>query len=442
MIEQILRVLAANLTNTYMLRRKIKKLHSDQLIDCLEELLCHVDIHIADCCFKEADLLMHLGKRLAHALKRISPIGNKYDLYAKKFLRRRCKWLEAQGMYLQSADKLKKNCLKLENQIKANSRSTATNDDSVCRADLTSELGALCLDAALAYANAGLHHQALRFTKKARKTFQSQHDQHNIRAAIFNEASLLYDQGHCLDSNRLCFSLLTDFDTISDKEIMAKTLLQLANNSEYLANSRETQELYSKALGAYHSLKDYKKQAEITHRLGWLLKRDEYFEAALRCLKASYLIRVELERRRSLMQQNYLKAKVYLGLGLIKQAGRSFAITLALAEQISENSYLTLARFGFYKTRGRLPINLRSAMTATSVDDNADNRLYGVSGGFRKTGREGYSLCPYTSGRNRELSNKEKRCFSNLINDLVFCAGATDSIESVYFRKQQQAFRN
>ncbi|MGM9999093.1 MAG: hypothetical protein ACI38Q_06845 [Candidatus Bruticola sp.] len=442
MIEQILCVLAANLENIFNLRREIKKLHPDQLTDCLEELLCHVDIHIADRCLKEADRLMRLGKRLACALQRLCPGTDKYTTYAKKFLRRRCKWLEAQGLYLQSAEKLQKVCSKLELQIKAIGRRSKKRPSSTVEEELRNEWGALCLDTALAYAHASRCSQALRFTKKARKIFQSQQDQHNTRAAIFNEASLLYDKGCCLDSTQLCFSLLTNFDAISDKEILAKTLLQLANNSEQLGSSKDTQSMYSRALGVYHTLKDYKKQAEISHRLGWLLKKDEHFEAAMRCLKASYFIRVEIERRRSLMLQNYLKAKVYMGLGRIKQAGRSFALTLALAEQISDSSYLTLARFGFYKTRGKLPINLRSAMTASSIDNTDDDKLGCVPCGFRKVSREGYSLPPYTTGQNRELSIKEKRCFRSLINDLVFCAGATDSIESVYFRKQQQAFSN
>lgn len=446
-IEKILRHLAVNLDNKFLLRRTIKNLDTANLRDCLEELLCHVDIHIAERCFKEADALLRLGKRLTYALHSKETSSTHFFEYTEKLMRRRCKWLDAQGLYIHSAKHLNMACRKYQKLPKSK------RDDSV--------LGALCLDAALAYAGAGKTSQALRLARKAQKLFSQQNDTYNELTAKFNEASLLYDVGKYIDSNRACaLIILTLSPYISkeqsphsetfkkthlvedDRELMAKTILQLANNLEFCGDSPdETAKTYSQAFKAYYGLSNYKKQAEIAYRIGWLLKKSDRFEAALQYLKAAFIIRMASERKKTLMRQSFIRGKYLLSLGLYKRARLCFIISLFLSEQLQDSSYLTMSRFGFYKTGKGLGLNLRSAMTASALEARKPWSIKISPGGFRHYASDGYALPPYPETQNKGMSFKDKRSLINLINDLTFCAGAADSAEAPYYRAQQRAFR-
>ena len=437
MIEKILGNLAANLENKHTLRRIIKKLDSALLRDCLEEILCHVDIHMAEGCFPEADILLRLGKRLTYVLRQRQAIENRFDEYAEKFLRKRCQWLEAQGLYVHSAKHWSIACRKYQKLPKKD------RQDSI--------LASLCLDAALAYAGAGKTAQALRLARKANKLFDDQNDQPNALIARFNEASLLYDEGKYADSDLTCVSIMFALATpeaegsrkitFSDPTLAAKTLLQMANNSEYYGETEDSSRLYGQALKLYYHTADYKKQAEITYRMGWLLKKSDRFETALQYLKASFVIRMLTERKKALLRQTYLKAKIFWSLGLTQRAQRGFVIALFLAEQLNNNTYLTLNRYGFYKAGQGLGINLRSAMTATPLEAHKPWTMVNIPGGFRHYASDGYALPAYPAKKNSKMSFKDKRSLINLINDLTFCAGATDSVETPYYRAQQRAFR-
>ncbi len=437
MIETILHNLAAHLENKLLLRRVVKSLDAAALRDCLEEILCHVDIHIAECCFKEADILLRLGKRLAYALRRRAVSENHFDKYSERFMRKRCQWLEAQGLYIHSAKHWEIACRKYQKLPKKE------RDDSI--------LAALCLDAALAYAGAGKTSQALRLTRKANKLFGNQNDQPNALAARFNEASLLYDEGKYSDSDLTCVSIMFALATpetqssrkisFSDPALAAKTLLQMANNSEISGETEDSSRLYGQALKMYYHTADYKKQAEITYRIGWLLKKSDRFETALQYLKASFIIRMLTERKRALLRQAYLKARLFWSLGLPHRAQRGFVIALFLAEQLNDSTYLTLTRYGFYKAGQGLGINLRSAMTATALEAHKPWTMVNIPGGFRRYASDGYALPAYPTKKNNNMSFKDKRSLINLINDLTFCAGAADSAEAPYYRAQQRAFR-
>lgn len=437
MIENILRNLIANLGNKYILRGIIKSLDVASLKDCLEDILCHIDIHIAEHCFKEADILLRLGKRLAYALRQRDKVNNHLDKYAESFMRKRCHWLEAQGLFLHSAKHWGAACRKYQNLPKKK------RDDSV--------LAALCLDAALAYAGAGKTSQALRLTRKANKLFDNQNDQSNALAARFNEASLLYDEGQYSESDLTCVSIMFSLATpeiedsrkiaFSDPTLAAKTLLQMANNSEFSGDAEDSSRLYGQALKMYYHTADYKKQAEITYRIGWLLKKSDRFETALQYLKASFIIRMLTERKKALLRQAYLKARAFWGLGMTQRAQRGFVIALFLAEQLSDSAYLTLTRYGFYKAGYGLGLNLRSAMTATALEAHKPWTMVNIPGGFRHYSSDGYALPAYPNRKNDGISFKDKRSLLNLINDLTFCAGAADSAEVPYYRAQQRAFR-
>ena len=437
MIDNILRNLAANLENKYILRGIVKSLDVASLKDCLEDILCHIDIHIAERCFKEADILFRLGKRLAYALRQRDKIDNHFDKYAERFMRKRCHWLEAQGLFLHSAKRWGTACRQYQKLPKKK------RDDSV--------LAALCLDAALAYAGAGKTSQALRLTRKANKLFDNQNDRSNALAARVNEASLLYDEGQYAESDLTCVSIMFSLATpevegsrkitFSDPALAAKTLLQMANNSEFSSDAEDSSRLYGQALKMYYHIADYKKQAEITYRIGWLLKKSNRFETALQYLKASFIIRMLTERKKALLRQTYLKARAFWGLGMTQRAQRGFVIALFLAEQLSDSSYLTLTRYGFYKAGNGLGLNLRSAMTATALEAHKPWTMVNIPGGFRHYSSDGYALPAYPSRKSSGISFKDKRSLLNLINDLTFCAGAADSTEAPYYRAQQRAFR-
>ena len=437
MIENTLRNLAANLENKYILRAIVKNLDIASLKDCLEEILCHIDIHIAERCFKEADTLLRLGKRLAYALRRRDQKTGSFNDYAKKFMRKRCQWLEAQGLFIHSANHWVKACRRYQKLPKKE------RDNSV--------LAAMYLDAALAYAGAGKTSKALSLTIKANKLFERCHDQSNALITRFNIASLLYDKGQYSDSDFACVSIIFSLAapeaegsrkaTFSDPTLAAKTLLQMANNSEFSGNAEDSSRLYGQALKMYYQTADYKKQAEITYRMGWLLKKSDRFETALQYFKASFIIRMLTERKKALLRQAYLKARIFWSLGLQHRAQRGFVIALFLAEQLNDSSYLTLNRYGFYKAGQGLGLNLRSAMTATAMEAHKPWTMVNIPGGFRHYASDGYALPAYPAKKNGGISFKDKRNLINLINDLTFCAGATDSTETPYYRAQQRAFR-
>ncbi len=437
MIENTLRNLAANLENKYILRAIVKSLDIASLKDCLEEILCHIDIHIAERCFKEADILLRLGKRLAYALRRRDKETNSFDNYAEKFMRKRCQWLEAQGLFIHSAQRWGIACRRYK-KLPKNKR-----DNSV--------LAAMYLDAALAYAGAGKTSKALQLTVKANKLFEKYPDQPNALIARFNLASLLYDKGRYSDSDFICTSIMFSLAVpeaegsskiaFSDPALAAKAFLQMANNSEFSSDAEDSSRLYGQALKMYYHTGDYKKQAEITYRIGWLLKKSDRFETALQYLKTSFIIRMLTERKKALLRQAYLKARIFLSLGLQHRAQRGFVIALFLAEQLNDSSYLTLNRYGFYKAGQGLGLNLRSAMTATALEAHKPWTMVNIPGGFRHYASDGYALPAYPARKNGGISFKDKRSLINLINDLTFCAGATDSTETPYYRAQQRAFR-
>lgn len=437
MIDNILRNLAANLENKYILRAIVKSLDIASLNDCLEDLLCHIDIHIAEHCFKEADILLRMGKRLAYALRQRDKETDSFNNYAEKFRRKRCQWLEAQGLFIHSANRWGVACRRYQKLPKQK------RDKSI--------LAAMYLDAALAYAGAGKTSKALHLTIKANKLFENCNDQSNTLATRFNIASLLYDKGRYSDSDFICTSIMLSLVApeaegsskmaFSDPALAAKTLLQMANNSEFSGDAEDSSRLYGQALKMYYHTADYKKQAEITYRIGWLLKKSDRFETALQYLKASFIIRMLTERKKALLRQAYLKARAFWGLGLTQRAQRGFVIALFLAEQLSDSSYLTLTRYGFYKAGYGLGLNLRSAMTATALEAHKPWTMVNIPGGFRHYSSDGYALPAYPSRKSGGISFKDKRSLLNLINDLTFCAGAADSAEAPYYRAQQRAFR-
>ena len=95
MTEQTLRDLVYNLKHTRAFRALICNLSALDLGNCTEELLSHVDVHLAYSRFQEADILLRLAHRLASRAQDPELI--------KKINRKRNTWLEAQNMHWQSA---------------------------------------------------------------------------------------------------------------------------------------------------------------------------------------------------------------------------------------------------------------------------------------------------------------------------------------------------
>ncbi len=418
MTEQTLRDLVYNLKHTRAFRALICNLSALDLGNCTEELLSHVDVHLAYSRFQEADILLRLAHRLASRAQDPELI--------KKINRKRNTWLEAQNMHWQSAKRMRR--------IYANRSKNALNQEQD-----RAELGSLLIDITLALSHAGKPGLAAIAAQKAYTYFQQNDDDYNMITTEFDRASLMYDSGRYQESIALCTSILPRAEKY--QEVFANVLLQLANNLEAINLPNRACQFYGQAMSVYHKLGNYKQQADISYRIGWIMLRRDHFEIAARCLRTAFFIKMEIEYKKALMRRNFLEGQAYYGCGLTAQARRSFLLTLIYAEQLKDNTYLTLARHGFYKTRGNIQINLRSAMTAASVDGQGGWNFELIPGGFRRYSSEGYAVPPYPERVGYIPSSKEQQSLRNLLSDLTFCSGAVgNTLEAIYFHLQQEAF--
>ena len=417
MDQEVLRQLVEKLERSRSLRRQLQKISPAQARVYTQDLLYHIDIHLAAHTFEPIESLWRLALRLAEK-------GQDRELQFK-VVRKRAQWLEAQHRPGPQARYLHH----LYSQLLH--ASDPQEGDRFKLGDLLMELGA-------AYAQTGRYSLALSAIDRARKIFRRLRDEYNTVAADFNRASLLYEVGQYAESTMLCAEILPQAEKHSD--IFANVLLQLANNLEAMRLPNRACQFYGKAMSAYYKLHNYRQQSDISYRLGWLMLKKEHFELAARCLRAAFFIKVEIEYKRALMRRNYLKGQTYYGLGLWGVARRYYLLTLIFAEQLGDSAMVTLARHGFYKTRGDLQLTLAGAMSATSLDGERVWNFYRVPGGFQRYKTDGYALPPYPERLGYRPNPKEQRNLRNLLRDLTFCSGAKNSIEAAYFRSQQQAF--
>lgn len=417
MIEETLKDLVRSLGCRKLLRKKVRRLSASQLDRSVRELMCHVEVHIARHCFAQADALLRLARRLAGHLETPE--------LSRQLERLRVSWLEAQDMHDHSARKLSSIYDRLQN---SGQDGAETHDDEYA--------GRILMDMIMAYSRAGYTSKALQAVGMAAELFSLNDDKYNMAAAGFNKASLFYDQGNYAKSANLCIELLPAAEKYQD--VSAKLLQQLGNNLEAMHQPNHACQFYGKAMSLYHNMSDMRQQSEIAGRIGWLMLKRENFDLSYRCLRASYFLKTELEYRKSLLNQHYYQAEALYEMGLPERARSHYLISIALAERLKAEEFLTQARQGFYKTRGAIVLNLRSAMTATAVTISNTNRSQYVTG-FRRYRNDGYALPSWPDGSSRRAEQaKERSKIKMLIGDLSFCAEAADSPEAKFFHTQNQ----
>ena len=165
----------------------------------------------------------------------------------------------------------------------------------------------------------------------------------------------------------------------------------------------------------------------------------EHFDIALKCLHTAFFMRMDMDTKKTTLRNNYLRAQILRSLGMSNAARNNFLLGLVFAEGLKDTKSLSLCRHGFYQTRGDFPLSLRSAMTTTSINSAPGITLMRVPGGFHNYKGEGINIPDYFNRhKSNDMTIKERRSLKNLINDLLFCSGAMESIEVLYFRKQFQ----
>lgn len=424
MIENILSELTEVIDKRKRLRARVAKLSAAELTECLEELFCHIDIHIIQKCLDQADTLLNLSARLVLSL---SDADRRFRM-SKRLLRKRLSWLEAK--------KLNGGCVNLLQSMYGHC--ARPRDEEAVNAF---RAGELLMDLTSACSRSGRLGEALLFAEKAAEIFKKNEDAYNLTAASFNKASLLYDQRRYTESTALCIDILPEAS--KHKDLSANVMLQLANNFEALKMPMRACGFYGKALALYYQLGNLKQQADISNRIGWLMLKKDEFSISLRTLRTAFFLKTEAEINKTLLRNNYWRGQIFRSLGLKNKARRCFLLCIVLAEQGQNSSYLNLARLGFYQVGRQAKMSLRTAMTATAL--NADGRRFSdLSEGFLRIKGEGYMLPPFTEMKEKEhsMSLSEKRAMRNLIDDLLFCAGANHAGETGYYKKQIRAFLN
>lgn len=414
-IEDFLQRLVKVIEEPRALRSLVRHLSPKEVTDCAEELLCHIDVHIADGCIEEADKLLRIVRRLANR--------SKEEKLIHKVIKKRLDWLEAQGKYLHCVHRL----ISMHNYFAHH----------LPEGNSASRCGEILMDIAIAYSHASKHERAIRAIDRALKIFHKNNDEYNIAAANFNRASILYDQSNFVQSTSTCIAILPSAEKYPD--ILANVFLQLANNLEAINMRARSCQFYGKAMSSYFKLGEIRKYTDIAHRLGWLMLKLEHFDIALKCLHTAFFMRMDTDTKKTTLRNHYLRAQLLRSLGMPNEARNNFLLSLIFAEGLKDSKSLSLCRHGFYQTRGELHLNLRSAMTATSISSTPGMTVVKVPGGFHNYKGEGVNLPDYTNRHKpHTMTIKEKRSLKNLINDLVFCSGALESIEVIYFRKQLQ----
>ncbi|MBQ7502913.1 hypothetical protein IJT93_09460 [bacterium] len=424
MIENIISELVKVIDKRKRLRAKAAKLSDPELADCLEELFCHIEIHIIQKCFEQADKLMNLCCRLT---LRLSDPDRRFKTI-KRLQRKRLSWLEAQKKH--------SGCVRLlRSMYKHSSRPQDEEAVNAFRA------GELLMDLTSAFSRSGRLGEALLSAEKAADIFEKNDDIYNLTAASFNKASLLYDQGRYAESTAFCIDILPEAS--KHKDLSANVMLQLANNFEALKMPMRACGFYGKALALYYQLGNLRQQADISNRIGWLMLKKDEFSISLRTLRTAFFLKTEAEINKTLLRNNYWRGQAFRSLGLKSKARRYFLLCIVLAEQGQNTGFLNLARLGFYQVSRRTKMSLRTAMTATALN-SGEHRFSDLSEGFLRLKGEGYMLPPFTEMKEKDhaMNLSEKRAMRNLIDDLLFCAGANNAGETGYYKKQIQAFLN
>jgi len=366
----------------------------------LEQLLAHVDVHMAEGNRQSARTLLELGRQVA---------GGETELLYR-LERKRIRWLEAEGRQGESIESMRSLYRRYSRSRKHPQRG----------AELAMELGIL-LD------RSGHKEEALEHFRNAIRRYTRLGHTYNRAAALFNAASVLYDLGRISHSMKTCLRALREGGS-GHLDLETHVTLQMANCYESESKSKgpvalarataSAREWYKYAAEGYRRLGNRKQESDILYRLGWMAMRRNESSDATQFLQRALELKREYDYGTGLALYHLHRAEAYRWCGLTKRALSHYRSCLSLASVLGNDGLCTRARFGLYRTSGGESHAL-SAFLKVPPAAGADSTLArGKDGLYSEQGGDGFRTAAWREGGKPESPAADRTFLARLLEDL------------------------
>lgn len=355
----------------------------------LGELMAHYDVHRAQGHRGPAHRMLELGAQVADGFPELE----------YKLERRKITWLESQGLTGRA----------IEAMTNLFERFRRSRKHPYRGAELAMELGIL-LD------RSGRKEEALKHFRSAIGRYKRLGHQHNLAAAWFNVASVLYDLKRVNHSINACEKAL-DLGGRGRAALETPISLQMANSLEQLKDTEKAFDSYKKAAEGYAEMGNRRQESNILFRLGWMSVKSGRDVPARRFLERALELKREHDYGTGLALYHIHLAETCARLGVPGKTSNHLRHALALAAAVGNDAISKRARFGLFRLAledGR-PL---SEYLAARPPKRPESALAKASAGvYSDHGRDGFRTSVWRETPEPPL--KDRKFLSSLLKELL-----------------------